>query len=382
LDRDETDKWHLGTEGASMPNDKTLFIVGAGFSKNAGLPLQSEFTRLFLRATKHRSGLSRFLMPTLAKFVEGTFGFMPDKDDVSSYPDLEDIFTMLDLSANSGHNLGLKYPPQELRTVRRMLLSRIIRMLNKAYLDGKRNPPPERTLLLDFLRGIDPEKHQFVSLNWDLVIEGCLEELRVPYQPYYSREIDPIALDKQHHLVCSRPDSAGLTICKMHGSINWLYCDCCRRAYWVPVRDVARLAVQVLKKDEVEKIYPKRVSRRLCCPSCEMDLGVRLATFSYQKSLKVPLFESAWLEAEKVLRRAAKWVFIGYSLPAADFEFKYLLKRVALSRSIPPQIVVVTKNPPRTESQASTERQRTSSALTYQRFSERVNEFETGCVRV
>jgi NAD-dependent SIR2 family protein deacetylase len=351
-----------------MPNDKTVFIVGAGFSKNAGLPLQSEFTPLFLRATKHKSGLSRFLMPTLAKFVEETFGFKLDQDNVSLYPDLEDIFTMLDLSANSGHNLGLKYPPHELRTVRRMLLSRIIRMLNKAYLDGRRKPPPERPLLLDFLRGIDPNKHQFVSLNWDLVIEGCLEELGVPYHPYYSREIDRIFLDKQYRLVPSHPDSPGLTICKMHGSINWLYCDCCRRAYWVPVCDVARLAIQVLKKDEVEEIYPKRVSRRLRCPSCEMDLGVRLATFSYQKSLKVPLFESSWLEAEKSLRRASKWVFIGYSLPAADFEFKYLLKRVALSRRTPPQIVLVTKDPPKMGARASATPLWTSAALTYQRF--------------
>jgi hypothetical protein len=184
-------------------------------------------------------------MPTLAKFIEETFGFRPDQDNVSMYPDLEDIFTMLDLSANSGHNLGLKYPPHELRMVRRMLLSRIIRMLNKAYLDGKRNPPPERTFLLDFLRGIDPEKHRFVSLNWDLVIEGCLEELGGRYRPFYSRDIDPIALDKQHRLVRLDSDSTGLTICKMHGSINWLYCDCCRRAYWMPVCDVARLAIQV-----------------------------------------------------------------------------------------------------------------------------------------
>jgi hypothetical protein len=207
-----------------------------------------------------------------------------------------------------------------------------------------------------------------VSLNWDLVIEGCLEELGVPYHPYYSREIDRIFLDKQYRLVPSHPDSPGLTICKMHGSINWLYCDCCRRAYWVPVCDVARLAIQVLKKDEVEEIYPKRVSRRLRCPSCEMDLGVRLATFSYQKSLKVPLFESSWLEAEKSLRRASKWVFIGYSLPAADFEFKYLLKRVALSRRTPPQIVLVTKDPPKMGARASATPLWTSAALTYQRF--------------
>ena len=82
---------------------------------------------------------------------------------------------------------------------------------------------------------------------------------------------------------------------------------------------------------------------RLTCPICGVDLGVRLATFSYQKALRAPMFESSWLQAEKALRRAHKWVFIGYSLPAADFEFKYLLKRVELARKTAPEILVVTK---------------------------------------
>jgi hypothetical protein len=44
------------------------------------------------------------------------------------------------------------------------------------------------------------------------------------------------------------------------------------------------------------------------------------------------MFERSWLSAERLLRQAKKWVFIGYSLPAADYEFKHLLKRVQLSR--------------------------------------------------
>jgi len=35
-------------------------------------------------------------------------------------------------------------------------------------------------------------------------------------------------------------------------------------------------------------------------------------------------------------------VFIGYSLPSADYEFKHLLKRVQLSRNERPEFVVIT----------------------------------------
>ena len=43
-----------------------------------------------------------------------------------------------------------------------------------------------------------------------------------------------------------------------------------------------------------------------------------------------------------LLRKADRWIFIGYSLPAADYEFKHLLKRVQLSRKKRPGFVVIT----------------------------------------
>ena len=56
------------------------------------------------------------------------------------------------------------------------------------------------------------------------------------------------------------------------------------------------------------------------------------------------MFEKSWSSAERLLRNAEKWVFIGYSLPAADYEFKHLLKRVQLFRT-PPEFVVITGGP-------------------------------------
>jgi hypothetical protein len=74
-------------------------------------------------------------------------------------------------------------------------------------------------------------------------------------------------------------------------------------------------------------------------------LTTRIATFSFLKALDFPMFERSWLSAERALRNADKWVFIGYSLPPADYEFKHLLKRVQLSRETPPQFVVITGGP-------------------------------------
>jgi hypothetical protein len=338
----------------------TAYVLGAGFSANAGLPLQSDFTERFLRANQFKRGKSRFLMPHLGSFVRDTFGFK-DGQDSSLYPELEDVFTTLDLSANTGHNLGRKYSPSDLRRLRRMLLSRIIRMLNAAYLDGKKEPSKDRKQLLSFLKNVSCTQHEFVSLNWDTVLEGCFEELEQNLSPCYSNEIHPVIIEEGKVKPIERAGSR-ILVAKMHGSINWLYCDCCRRTFSVPVSQVSLLASQVLKSDESKKLYGESMRARLECPLCDVDLGVRLATFSYQKALRTSTFESSWLQAEKTLMQARRWVFIGYSLPGADFEFKYLLKRVALSLRRSPEIVVVTK----INRQEAIEKN--STVISYQRF--------------
>jgi len=55
------------------------------------------------------------------------------------------------------------------------------------------------------------------------------------------------------------------------------------------------------------------------------------------------MFQKSWFSADRLLRSAKRWIFIGYSLPGADYEFKYLLKRVQLSRKVPPEIIIITK---------------------------------------
>ena len=54
------------------------------------------------------------------------------------------------------------------------------------------------------------------------------------------------------------------------------------------------------------------------------------------------MHEGTWRTAERLLKEARTWTFIGYSLPPADYEFKHLLKRVELARKRLPKLVLIT----------------------------------------
>ena len=92
-----------------------LFILGAGFSHNAGLPLAGEFTKRLLTTGQDEENTSRRIVEYLRNFVDTTFA-NGARTEPENWPPLEDIFTLVDLSANTGHHLGPRFSPADLRT--------------------------------------------------------------------------------------------------------------------------------------------------------------------------------------------------------------------------------------------------------------------------
>jgi hypothetical protein len=320
--------------------------MGAGFSVNAGLPLQSDFTAALLKAQTFKKGPSKAIVAFLCQFASNIFGLTnPESSD--DWPELEDLFTVIDLSANTGHHLGLSYPPSKLRTVRRALIVRTIRMLSQHYGKAKQQNREDWQMLQSFFGHLDVDRTGFVSLNWDTVIEQQL--LRLDDELHFEYGCDAIAgaFRAGESTVQPRQSKNAIRrvpVLKLHGSTNWLYCDNCRRLYWFRPSQNITVSNQLLGKRDWRYIDSgNRVkTKKYRCRFCRAYLGTRIATFSYTKALDFPMFQKSWFSAEALLMNARRWVFFGYSLPAADYEFKYLLKRCERARQTAPEILVIT----------------------------------------
>lgn len=361
---------------------KTVYIVGAGFSSYAGLPLTAGFTDAILAARDFGGGPSKLIVDYMSRFIRETFNHSTIAT-ADKWPDLEDIFTCVDLAANSGHHLGSSFKPSDLRTVRRTILSRIIRMLDQRYAKGRRKKGTDWFTLDKFFSTLNLDETGFISMNWDSVVERKLQmRLGGPFIDYKCDALSaaipdlPDEVDLLSHVrylkalkkydgtiqlgkeLSEEDKRKCVPLIKIHGSINWLYCDNCRRLFWCHPDQVPRIANQLITSDDLNRMVHmlgksalkkqatilklRQTPPVLCFCSDDVVLGARLATFSYRKALEFPMFQKSWFAAEELLRGAEEWVFIGYSLPAADFEFKYLLKRTQLSREKPPLIKLVT----------------------------------------
>ena len=343
---------NVAAPGTTIAQQKIahLFIVGAGFSHYAGLPLTSEFTTKLLDIRRLRlDGPSSGMVDLLKQFVLDAFGHEKDSP-TDRWPDLEDIFTCIDLSANSGHHLGPDYSPSDLRTIRRGMIVRIIRMLRQTYNRGRESADADWKTLENFFSLLASDRCGFLSMNWDTVIEEQLRRRLGISSFSYGCDAIPACFQGEEVLIRDAPAGEQVQVLKPHGSANWLYCDACRQVFWFPSNQTEKIAQQLFRRSDWtvvrnitgSKKYTGKSPSRVC-PLCKAEaLGTRFATFSYRKALDFPMHESSWRSAERLLQEAKTWIFIGYSLPAADYEFKHLLKRVQLSRIQPLEIVLIT----------------------------------------
>ncbi len=115
---------------------------------------------------------------------------------------------------------------------------------------------------------------------------------------------------------------------KIHGSLNWLYCNKCNRIDLF-VSDGMRAAKAL---DELFNFVPYDDAyscRGTPCRNkkCNGFVSPILVTPTYIKDYENQYVESLWKRAEKVLKRADRVVIIGYSMPTDDIEVALLLKR-------------------------------------------------------
>jgi len=294
---------------------KTVFILGAGFSKNSGLPIQNEIPKKLIESSC--DPFENAVSNTILNFIKDIFGY----EVTGEIPNLDDIMTCIDLSTNSGHHLGIRYSPIHLRAIRRVLIYRLFSILDKSFMPAECIEKLIQRLLKRF------KDTGFVVLNWDTVLENYI----LSANP--CTKIDYCDGGRDWRIGYDQDFNHAIKIAKVHGSTNWLYCDNCRSLFHDLYGDFSLREKAGFQKIDFELFSELKKAikdiKELAAKKCQIcgnNISSHIATFSYRKSFRANSFPNIWHEAENMLSASDRWVFIGYSLPDADYEFKHLLK--------------------------------------------------------
>lgn len=321
---------------------KTVYFLGAGFSADAGGPIQNQIIQFvlsddFVKKFKNNENIVKARIAFIS-FIQDTLQI---EKQLWHSISLEDIFTPIDRSLSTGKSFK-KFDVKcltDLREEFHLLMGAAIKY-GVDYQNKSKNYIDEFAKYINSIakeRLDDPAKDQIaiITTNWDILLDNSLDRLVrefsmremvlptkrlavVDYCCYIS------SLDKHDEFIKPGLLALGrggynIKYLKLHGSLNWLHCPSCQRMY-----------VKYGIKPMLD--FPPHCdhcSTNFKIPSEDSSIQLKgnLLLPTFLKDLSNIQIQLVWQNAGIELSEASKVVFIGYSLPLADFEIRQLLSR-------------------------------------------------------
>lgn len=221
---------------------------------------------------------------------------------------LEDVFTSFDKTYQSReyfHRFSSQYVDEIKESITRLFVYYFSkRCKNHTYTES------DYLSFFSYLKNHAPNS-EIISTNWDVLTETYLEKQKLCYDlslndAYYTK--DGTITSKSRKTI---------KLIKIHGSINWFRCLNCGKINIVNSSECGNYLFDDKSKETCKSC---RITK-----STDFLLQSQIITPTMMKSLNSQLYINLWSSAREALQKADHIYFVGYSLPIADFDFRYLL---------------------------------------------------------
>jgi hypothetical protein len=309
-----------------LKNDHNVYILGAGFSQEAGLPTISDF--LVRMRDSHPWLISQGRVKE-AEAVQKVLEFRLKAASAAYWTnlDLENIEELFSLASASAEPIAENITQAIAATLDfaaktaqkepslRLFLQNLKWPAPSAWLTNAKHeghlptgsvtsaqtgryPHHVAKLLGMFGDGKPKGENTFITFNYDTVLEDALTELKVPFSYGFKKTWSRDASAK------ATKDEDALQVLKLHGSLNW-----------------ARKRVHAWRTSAPRKEFTVFGSY-----SDVREAGriPELVPPTWKKIFQGHLGD-VWESAVRCLQTATRVIIIGFSMPPADMHFKYLI---------------------------------------------------------
>lgn len=236
---------------------------------------------------------------------------------------LEEVFGAIEMAELVGKLADM--PRDQIQSLRKHFVRMVVRTLQLSTPIREPGAPPEAMGAL--AEGVRAAIEQgvglsIISFNYDLLAEMSLKATRLGY--FYGLPDDG-----------ARPtNQARVPLLKLHGSINWHFCEQCHAVY-----DAGAFTHSYERGNGgyiAALNHPVAHSCRTVPDATPIIVPPSWDKSRYQTSLR-----QVWEHAAEVLATADEIYVIGYSLPEADSFFRYLFALGTQSRTRVQRMLVV-----------------------------------------
>lgn len=274
---------------------KRVYVVGAGFSAGLGYPVTSDLlVRLWDRIED--DGFKNSLKRVIAFHYPGF-----NCKEFGSFPNVEELLSQMMVNEqlfDSSHQYRGTFTREALGDLQRTLLLSISDWFHEIS-EGLDYDEPGVKWLVEFRNHIERENVAIISFNWDLVLDKLLfgEKLN---KASYGFPLEPF----------KRP-----VLIKPHGSLNWFEAD--------PGEHLKPTAKFLLSREDGERVFAFKKFR---APRGEREYAPLIVPPVYLKKFEKHVFQALWRSCTKLFSTADEVVFLGYSMPVADFHSRYIMR--------------------------------------------------------
>lgn len=349
---------------------KTVFILGAGFSAPAKIPVQDKIMTVVPKSVRDRA-----YFKNVTKYYSDIYRIQKISD-YGKIP-LEDTFTFFDRAIANGEDTNV-YSYSDTIQIQRAFRKTIAMVINdrmQSFVEDEsmkeiRNAYSNLFYSLVKKRiEVDPDDRlAILSLNWDTLPEYFIgqmskinRKIRVDYCCY-----DNDYFNRENHIPSIHLKVKGfynIKVHKLHGSLNWSYCSNCGRL-WLKLRSKFPPVFFEKEANSCHDCENVRLRRLLIMPTMLKDIN--------NTHLKM-----VWHNALMDLREAERIVFIGYSFPLADFEFRYLLAK-AIAGGKKKKVRVILYPPDKTQGNFASQEDYRKALMKRDETAERYDNFFSG----
>jgi hypothetical protein len=324
-----------------MDDDKRVFFLGAGASKQDRFPLTNELKHGLAWAILHDRARFDLLAAHLQYLYNVQDGVLEEsariwdglrqradgelRTDHSQIPDVTDLLSTLDWMIREQSSFGPSRHTDdsterslagELAGVRDLVVQAL------CYCLGTYDDLTSASTTRDFIQLIRPAD-SLITTNWDLLLDAA-RDARFGSEPFdYGTSGNVVLEGSTDPTSEERP-----RLLKLHGSLSWRYCQRCQRLVIDPLHHVAG----------------ERKERATCLCTCRFS--ELIVTPGFVREYRNVHLLTIWREALLTLASAAQWVFVGYSLPADDVGIRTLLLKARCVRhdvgGEAPRVTIVT----------------------------------------
>jgi NAD-dependent SIR2 family protein deacetylase len=261
-------------------------------------------------------------------------------EEISLDLNLEEIFTMFDKTIFL-REINKKYSYKQIDILRQSLLKIFIYYFGLCTTQHTFINNDYHNVISFVNRNIN--NVSLISTNWDTLLENYFQKNNISYDLC----LNGIYYKFDNPRKNSHQKNVKVKLIKVHGSINWYKCLSCGQIYIVEKELYGKF---LFDDNEKEKCKICGVESNDNSPQLQPEI----VTPTMIKHITNQLYNNLWRSAALELSSAEKIIFVGYSLPVADYELSYLLKR-NITNSAKIEVVLYTDDDPKNVTLANKE---------------------------